>query len=177
MRTIKTIIKVYTFDELSEDSKEVAINNERENTLDYDWWDWIIEDLIEQSNKYGVEFVSDDVSFELDRGANICIYSENLRFKWESHVDLPIKFGAYQNYLGGGMSTAILSEQITVDRVEEEEGEDAGDIIEKLSEVQSIFENTLEKLHKEYQDIQSDDYLIESIKEKDLEFLENGESY
>lgn len=43
MRTIETV--VYSFDDLSEDAKEKAIDNVRNsNFLDYDWWDCTLED-------------------------------------------------------------------------------------------------------------------------------------
>ena len=177
MREVTEITKVYTFDELSEEAKEKAINREREMTLDYEWWEWILEDLQEQCAQFGVHFEIDDISFNLDRGGYLYIYSENLSFDWISHIDLPIKFGAYQNYLGGGMNGCIQSEQITIDRVEAEEGEDLQDVVDKISEVQGLFESGLERLWTEYGDIQEDEYLIESIKENDLEFTEEGDIY
>lgn len=41
MRIIET--EVYTFDELSEDAKENAVNNLREINVEHDWWDYTYE--------------------------------------------------------------------------------------------------------------------------------------
>jgi len=54
MRAIKTV--VYSFDELSEDAKEKAIENVRNsNFLDYDWWDCTLEDWKECLGIIGFE--------------------------------------------------------------------------------------------------------------------------
>ena len=177
MRKVTKTKLIYMFHELSEEAKERAIGNEREVTLDYEWWEWILEDLQEQCAKLGVKFEINDVTFDLGRGAYLCICSDNLHFDWHSHIDLPVKFGAYQNYNGGGMNGGIQSELITVDRVEAEEGEDPQDIIDKITEMQFIFESKLEELWKEYSEIQTDEYLIDIIEGNDLEYTEEGEIY
>jgi hypothetical protein len=47
MRTIS--IDMFTFNELSDEAKQVAINNNREINVDYEWWDFTYEDFIENS--------------------------------------------------------------------------------------------------------------------------------
>ena len=177
MREITETRTVYMFHELSEEAKERAIENEREVTLDYEWWEWIIEDLQEQCARLGVKFENDDIFFDLGRGAHLCVYSNKLSFDWYSHIDLPVKFGAYQNYNGGGMNGGIQTELIDTSRVTAEEGEDPQDIIDKISEVQGIFESKLEELWKEYSKIQTDEYLTDIIEGNDLEYTKEGEMY
>ena len=57
MRTIE--VKVFHFDELSDDAKQKALDKLRYNDCQYDWWDSIYEDAKEIGIKLD--------SFELDR--------------------------------------------------------------------------------------------------------------
>ncbi len=57
MQTVQ--IKVFSFDELSDDAKENARNWYREGSLDYDWW----ESTFEDAQNIGLKLAS----FDLDR--------------------------------------------------------------------------------------------------------------
>ena len=178
MREETKIIKIYTFDELSEEAKERAINKEREITLDYEWWEWILEDLTEQCKELGVYFKTDDLTFDLNRGAYLAIYSDKLSFEWEAEIDLPCKFGAYQNYMGGGINGRIQSEFIDDFRITNlGKGEKKASIADRLNKCLTIFERTLESLWREYKEVQSDEYLIDNIKENELEYTKEGDVY
>ena len=177
MREITKNIKIYTFDELNEEAQEKALDNEREVTLSYEWWEWILDDLQEQCAKFGIIFKTNDVFFDLGRGAYLYIYSENLSFKWKSEVDLPVKFGAYQNYHGGGINEAIQSEFVDDFRVRKAGKESCAYVAMRVNNCLEIFERTLEKLWQEHQEIQTDEYLIDIIKGNDLEYTEEGEIY
>jgi len=178
MRKITKTIKICHFDELNEEAKERAINNEREVTLDYEWWKWILEDLVEQCAKLGVKFEVDDVRFDLCRGGYCYVLSDDLSFDWQSEVNLPAKFGAYQNYMGGGINGQIQSEEVDESRITERAPYERADIIiNKLNSCYAIFEDTLERLWKEYTEIQTDEYLIDIIKGNDFEYTEEGEMY
>ncbi len=50
-------IQIYKFNELGEEEKETAIQNQRENEvyLDYEWYDYIHEEFIEELNEVGVD--------------------------------------------------------------------------------------------------------------------------
>lgn len=178
MRTINKTIKIYTFEELSEDAQETAIMHEREVTLDYSWWQWIIEDLQGQCEEKGIKFSTDDIQFNLGRGAYLYVYSNKLILKWQAEIDLPTKFGAYQNYHGGGINCSIQSEFIEDFRVSNlGRGEKKNCVARKLNACLVLFEETLASLWREYHEIQEDKYLIDIIKGNDLEYTEEGEIY
>jgi hypothetical protein len=52
MRTIVTETIAYKFDELSKDSQEKAIENNRDANVTHDWWDCIYYDFKENNNEY-----------------------------------------------------------------------------------------------------------------------------
>ena len=52
MRIVET--KVYTFDELSDEAKQKAIEHWREGYLDYDWWDAVYEDADQCAKILGI---------------------------------------------------------------------------------------------------------------------------
>jgi len=53
MRTIET--KVYPFSELSEDAKEKAIEGLSDINLDYDWWNFVYEDITGVLSYFGTD--------------------------------------------------------------------------------------------------------------------------
>jgi len=67
-RQVTKTFTYYTFNELSDEAKQNAIEKLRDINVDYDWWenDYISEVL---SDKYGIAFsISEDFGFDLDRG-------------------------------------------------------------------------------------------------------------
>lgn len=50
-------IKLYSFEELSEDAKKVAINNNRKFQVDHDWWDCTYDDFVKLCNIIKVPLV------------------------------------------------------------------------------------------------------------------------
>ena len=59
-KTIRT--KVYSFEELSNEAKEVALSNNRDINLFYDWWESVYYDAKETANLK-------ITSFDIDRGS------------------------------------------------------------------------------------------------------------
>lgn len=56
MRTVEQSYKIYTFDELSDEAKEKAIDNVRGGDyLDYEWWDGVYCDVKEIGEILGIE--------------------------------------------------------------------------------------------------------------------------
>ena len=169
--------KIYKFEELGDKAKERVLCKSAEDNCEYDWWNWIFEDTKEQCAEIGVTFDAEDLNFDLGRGACFYILSENLHFTWKSVIELPYKFGTYQNYLGGGMRGGIQSEYISEERIDFVEGEDLEGILRTLARIQEIFEDGLSRLHKEYEVIQSKEYILEHIESNDCEFTEEGNIY
>lgn len=48
-------IKLYTFDELSEEAKEKAINTHRDWNVDYYWWDFVYDDAKDIASIIGID--------------------------------------------------------------------------------------------------------------------------
>jgi len=173
MREIVTTL--YTFDELSEDAKKEALNKHRDINVDHDWWDCTIGNLVEDCADVGVLFKKGDVYFSiLGRDNHIGVDSNNLSFDWNSTVDLPNKFGAYQNYLGGGMAGAIKSIWIKDNRVCVEENENIDEITDNLHSALEYFENALSSLYKEYEYLVEDEQVEETLISNDYEFDNEG---
>ena len=189
--TVKT--KVYKFKELSEEAKETAMEGLFNiNVEDTDWADFIIEELVEDCKKLGIRFDSDDISWSIYSRDNFCyVRTCDLTFDWCNGVELPGKFGACQNYMGGGIVGGIQTEIIPEDKVEEPEDEeniplvnlkndgygDPGEIAQNLNKALDCFSETLKKLWKEYQYLASEKCIIETIEVNEYEFTINGEIY
>lgn len=70
MRTIKTT--VYTFDELSDEAKQSAIDNNRDINIDYEWWDYIYNDTIEIGKILGIDITNIYFSGFSSQGDGAC---------------------------------------------------------------------------------------------------------
>ena len=58
------------FNELTEEEKQEVLDRFRHINIDYDWWDWIIDEFIEKvDKKIGVIIDKSEIEFNLDRGA------------------------------------------------------------------------------------------------------------
>lgn len=69
----------------------------------FDWeigYNAIIEDLISKAEELGFELSENDIYFDDSRAWSLYVCGDDL--------DLPVyKFGAYRNYLGGGVRSGI----------------------------------------------------------------------
>ena len=188
--TVKT--NVYKFEELSEEAKETAMEELFNiNVEDTDWAEFIIEDLVEDCKKLGIRFDSDNVCWSICSRDNHCyVRTCDLNFDWCNYVELPGKFGAYQNYMGGGIVGGIQTEIIPEDKIEEGDEEniplenlkndgygDPGEIAQNLNKALNCFSETLKKLWKEYQYLTNEKCIIETIEANDWEFTIDGKRY
>lgn len=156
MKTIKT--KVYTFDELSDDAKEVARNWCHEFVADYDWWDAIYED----AKTIGLKLTS----FNLDRNRHATgQLLENTEI---------VAINILKNH-GTMTDTYKLADSFLHDfkkaKTEEEREQLSEEFERNLLEEYSII------LQKEYEYMYSDEYVDEIIKANDYTFLENGKRF
>ena len=62
--------------------------------------DTLIDELVEKANKLGYNVTSKDIIFDDSRAWSLYIYGATI------NADTP-KFGAYRNYLGGGVRGAL----------------------------------------------------------------------
>jgi hypothetical protein len=157
MRTLE--ITAYTFDELSETAKEVALYNNRDINTNYNWWQYTYED----AKNFGIEITSFDLYYRnitieltidpLDVANNIlneCGPTSDLYSFAEVYVS------AYNKLVVTGSDTD-----------------------EKLEELASVFKHALRReylniLTKELEYLESDEEVIESLMANMYEFTADG---
>ena len=172
MKTIE--IKVFTFDELSDEAKEVAVNECRDIDVMGSWWIYIYED----AETIGLRITS----FELDRNRHA--EGEFISDALECAHKITAEHGGMCETFK--TAQAFLAERDSiVDSAElDENGEfvDESELDSLLDEceddfLKSILEDYSIMLQKEFEYLQSDESAIETIRANGYEFLENGTMY
>jgi hypothetical protein len=167
MRT-KTI-KLYQYNELSEEAKESARNSYREHALDYEWWESVFYD----AKQIGLEISSFDIyRKDIDgRLTESADYTAN-KIK-ESHGDKC-----------GTVAEALYYEKTMADFLSNAEKDEHGELatyaldhekeeIEKEF-LRSLLQEYLSMLEKEYDYLLSDESCEEMIVANEYEYTENG---
>jgi len=190
MRTIET--KVYSFNELSEEAKENAINNTRD--LDHDFAYWAVDDcsLFEPKERDLEVLLGKDYSFPLFKNNRKDIYFEFDRctflechkaieitndahfFKWlnipkrlANKVDYNIHTSNYRN-----SSTTIEFSHYKQNDFTDIEQDYLGQAIEKF---ESHIKHVLNRIKTDIEYRYSDEGIIDTIECNDYEFTDNGE--
>jgi hypothetical protein len=172
MKTIE--IKLYSFNELSEDAKEKAINELYDINLFYEWWDSIYEDAKNIDIKI--------TGFDIDRGRYCKI--ENLN-DWHTIADKIMQEHG-ENCETYKIAESFLKErdEIIDTAIRDEDGdfEDENEIDNLLDNLESDFKNDISEeylsmLRKGYDYLSSPEAIIETIEANDYEFTENGKRY
>jgi hypothetical protein len=164
MRTIRT--KVYKFDELSNEAKEVAIEKLWDINVDYEWWESIYED----AKNIGLEltdFEFDSASFVRNvEGQFILSASEVAANIFRDHGENCETYVTANGFMHE--FTPIFSQY-----VETEEGEDELIKIETdfLNELLNDYKNLLQT---EYEYQTSRKAIVETIEVNEYEFYANG---
>ena len=200
----KIIQKVYKFDELSEEVKEKVIQNYREGNLDYEWWNSYFDDFKEIGKLMGIKidniyfsgFYSQgdgacfEGSYDYNKGSvkaikkyapkdkelhQIAINLSKLQRPYFYKIGAVIKHSGHysneyctdielfsDNYIKGNYIEFNLTT----------ETEDAF-----IEELRNFMRWIYKRLEKEYEFLQSDEQIIESIKINDYEFYEDGKMY
>jgi hypothetical protein len=159
MRTLE--ITAYTFDELSETAKQVALYNNRDINTNYNWWDWTYQDAA----NFGIDITSFD------------IYYKNITIKFT--LD-PLDVA--NNILNECGPTSDLYSFADVYRSAYNKLDDTGDDTdEKLEELASVFKHALRReyigiLAREYDYLESDEAVIESLMANMYEFTADGKN-
>ena len=156
MRTIE--MKVYTFEELSDEAKRKAIYKYQEE-CSYDWWEY----LYSEAEEIGIEIDGFDVYRRTIKGS--------LLMNVPDIVDLILK-----NH-GEGTATYTLAEEFRT-RLDEldEEYDNAYSQIEQefLDEVLAVY---LGYLRNEWEYVNSEEYFADLCKDNEWEFFEDGKFY
>ena len=161
-------IKVYKFNELSEDAKQKAIESNYDISVDYDWWDCDYDYFIEQLEEIGLS--CEKFYFSTDREnyiepVNLKVIDERLFLK-ACKVDLRTK-EAKKILEETGFSISENKYNTTI----ETEDNDYSDIVQdKLSDF-------LISLKSSYEYLTSEESIIESLLGNDYDFTVDGSMY
>ena len=148
MRAIE--VKLYEFEELSAEAKEKAIEKNRTINVDFDWWDCTCESMKE----VGVKIDSFDIYYR-----TISIIIEDSEHTASKTIE---------NF-GEGMEIVKISKQFIKDR-------DA--LIKRLGEGNDIAGYSVkEEFIDEYEFLQTDESVAETLICNDYEFTEDGAIY
>jgi len=175
MKTIE--VKLYEFEELSAEAKENAIERNRTMNVEWDWWDSTYETMKE----IGIKISSFDIYYR-----NISITIEDSHHTASETI---------KNF-GEGMEIVKISKRFIADRdalikklgegndiagysVKEEFIDEYDEEIEYLEEEyrKEMAEEILTWLRDEYEFLQTDESVAETLIANDFEFTENGEIY
>lgn len=169
MRTVE--VNLYSFNELSEEAKEKAIDNLRDINLDYDWWD----DISYDAERIGLKIES----FDLDR---------NLHCEISPYVSALECAQNILNEYGETTETYKVAKQFLEDyeepfaRYMDESSEDyeSSELEDNLLYLEKEFFKDMSNeyaniLQIQYEYLYSDEAVIETIEANEYEFTEDGE--
>lgn len=174
MRT--AAVKVYSFDELNEDTQKKVISNLAPKTLDDFWYEFLYED----AKTIGLKITE----FDLDRnrhckGEFINTAEDVAEAIIENHGEDCGARKEAQTFLDEFRS---LDAELSAARRGEEDEDAVATIEGKIDDLQSEFKDQLLEeyallLQKEYDYQYSDEATIERIKSNEYEFTEDGEIF
>lgn len=148
--------KVYPFDELSDESKERAVAELWDINASYEWWDGIYDD----AKNVGITITE----FEVDRGSycrgTIDDAIDTARAILKEHGDSCETYQTAKDF-----HDAVVKD-----------GEETEDYESLCSEFEySLLEDYRIMLQKEYEDLSSEQAIIETIEVNEYEFTEDGD--
>ena len=200
MKTIE--LKVYTFDELSEQAKEKAREQWREDGLDYKWWDDVYDDHKEKIKEVGFEVTKmyfrgfwsqgDGAMFEYEGLDN------KLKEEFISNLNLsPMRKDWLRNNIyvsGSGKQSGHYSHEnscahkiywevdngdlhwsTTFHKWLESFSQDFEEFI--IDKYKDLARELYHALREEYEYLMSDEAVDETIRCNEYEFTEEGERY
>jgi hypothetical protein len=180
MRTETITRNLYTFDELSDRAKENAINNLSDINVDYNWWESVYED----ANQVGITILH----FNLDRNRHakttICNPDETAELILENHGIDCETYKTAKRFLDEYKPLSVKRDkcddiysrnkwrkcvQDTLNNLESK--------MEDLKEdfKKSITEDYTRILQKEFEYLQSEEAIKETILSNEYEFTTEGE--
>ena len=173
MRTIETT--VYTYDELSEDAKQKAIQDYRNKDVYwYDWWEFIYAD----AENVGIKITHFDSGRGWDIGLKFIesAYDAAERIIKE-HGEKCETYKTAEQFLKDWAELVVKhSDGIKLDRVSEDNEYDFDNEADELEEEfrKSIGHDFLILLQKEEEYLNSDEAIAETIEANEWEFTKEG---
>lgn len=157
-------MKLYTFDELSDKAKETAINDYRHINIHYDWW----QPSYDTWNEVGLQILHFDL-YKQDLGYEFFDNEEDVA------ENILVIFGHNEFY---DFAKQYLEAKKKLD-IEYEENEEY-DL--DLDELNSLFNHDLKLailhwLEGEYEYLQSDESVADTLEANEFEFTEYGKRF
>lgn len=201
MRIIKKTYKVYSFDELSDEVKEKVVEKMYDINVNHDGWhDWLLEEWQDKLEKLGYDdakifyrgFCSqgDGACFEARVEVVTYILAHKLGRKYRalynfykntSNRDITIEhIGCYYHERSMTVNADTPAVEYHSDNVKVQ-----NKILEQFDALVALIEDDIievakeiyKELEKEYYSLIEKDEVIETIKENEYEFLENGQLF
>ena len=183
----KIIITVYSFDELSDEAKQKAIETERHNELrlDYKWWDGVFDNFREQFKEIGIDNADFAFSLSYTQGD----YAKLTKGEIDMEKIIPKLSFRLEEYIKYYTSACIINGDATFDFDDYKEHPciyDYYDYYEKVVEqLEKWLNDKIEELNgelymalqEEYEYLQSDEVIAEEFKDNETLFYEDGTLY
>lgn len=162
--------KVYTFNELSPEAQEKAMERLSDINVDYEWWDAVYED----ASNIGLKIEE----FDIDRGAyargNFILSPEEVAANIiRDHGDMTETYKTAKSFLAE--HDPIYAEYMN-EESEHYESPESEDKLQELEEefLKSLLEDYRIMLSKEYDYLTSEEAIKETIEANEYEFTEDG---
>lgn len=176
----KIIMTVYSFDELSDEAKQKAIETERHNELrlNYNWWDGVFDNFREQFKEIGI----DNADFEFSLGD----YAKLTKGEIDMEKIIPKLRFKLEEYIKDYTSACIINGDATFDFDDYKEHPCIYDYYEKVVEqlekglndkIEELNKKLYKALQEEYEYLQSDDVIAEEFINNESLFYEDGTLY
>ena len=192
MRTIRT--KVYKFDELSEQAKQVAIEEVRNDYYEYnDFANWAVDDcaLFEPKEKELTELFGEEYNFPLIKNTRESIYfdTERNRFldckkamqitnkkQFLLWLGIDVEDEAFENIYFEIITPNYrnASTEIAFDDYDERFGDRIDTAVERFN---ALIRDIIDRIEADIDYRFTDEAIIEDILANDYEFLSNGKKY
>jgi hypothetical protein len=180
MRTETKTVHIFTFEELSEHAKDIAIENHRYDIVGYDWWNFIYED----AESIGLKITS----FDLDRnrhanGDNLLAANEIAQNIFNEHGESTDTYECASDFMEDWQP--LFNEYMELsskDETTEEEDDRIYELEGDLGEIENQFVKDLLEcysimLQEDYEHSTEDEAIEDHITANDMEFTADGEDY
>ncbi len=166
--------KVYPFSELSDEAKEMAIQELADINTDYEWWDLEYEDAAQVGLKL--------TGFDIGRG-NYC-KGQFIEYAENTAKNIVDQHGACCPTHETAMAYIESSEKLTLEYPVYLDSEDYDDNEIERENRQEILDNDFLRsiledyriiLRKQFEYLQSEESIIETIEANEYEFTEDGQ--
>ena len=181
----KQTIEVYEFSELGKEAKEKARDEFRQSCLDYDWWDFIYEGIIEKAEEYGITLEDKDIQFTgfwsqgdgasfISKEINNYKFAEKAGIKVDKKVLDTIELYIDRTIMNYSHMNSVHATAVYNDLPSKYEKK-AEELTDKLEEVKNMLCTELySNLENYYNELLSDEHVDEDIIANEYEFLKDG---